>query len=64
MAVGRELLLHNLPKLGIDNGLVLTGIGRALVNDLAAIDAVLQHQIQRGAGKALAAGQRRMQITV
>ena len=43
-------------KLRINDRLVLAGVGFALVNDLAPIDPVLQHQIERAAGKMLAAG--------
>jgi hypothetical protein len=37
---------------------VLAGVDLVLVRDLAAVKPVLQHQIERAAGEALAAGQR------
>jgi hypothetical protein len=54
---GRQLVLHDLPKLRIEDGLVLAGIGCALVNDFAPIDPVLQHQVECAAGEMLAASQ-------
>ena len=57
LPVGRELVLHDLPKLRIEDGLVVAGVGCALVSDFAPIDPVLQHQIECPAGKMLAAGQ-------
>ena len=57
LPIGRELVLHDLPKLRIEDGLVLAGVGCALVNDFAPIDPVLQHQIECAAGEMLAAGQ-------
>src|SRR5580700_3676065 len=44
LAIGRELALHDLPKLRIEDGLVLAGVGFALVNNVAPVDPVLQHQ--------------------
>src|SRR5580692_1601772 len=49
LTVGRELVLHDLPKLRIEDGLALAGVGFALVNDVASIDPVLQHQVETGA---------------
>ena len=42
--------LHLVPQRLVDDRIVLAGIGVILVDDLAAIDAVLQHQIERAAG--------------
>jgi hypothetical protein len=36
--IGGELVLHDLPKLPIEDGLVLAGVGCALVNDVAPIN--------------------------
>jgi hypothetical protein len=44
--MNRKLVLDDLPKLRIEDGRVLAGIGCALVNDVAPIDPVLQHQIE------------------
>ena len=57
LPIGGELVLHDLPKLRIEDGLVLAGVGFALVSDFAPIDPVLQHQIECPAGEMLAAGQ-------
>jgi hypothetical protein len=57
LPIGRELVLHDLPKLRINDRLVLAGVGFALVNDLAPIDPVLQQQIECPAGEMLTAGQ-------
>src|SRR5208337_4242440 len=54
---GRKLVLHDSPKLRIDDSAVLARVGDALVNDLAPIDSVLEHQVERASGKALAAGE-------
>ena len=40
-----DVALHLLPKLLVDDGPMFSGKGFALVDDLAAIDPVLQHQI-------------------
>jgi len=53
----RKLVLDDLPKLRIEDGFVLARVGFALVNDVAPIEPVLQHQIERSAGKMLAAGE-------
>jgi hypothetical protein len=55
--IGGELVLHDLPKLRIEDGLVLARVGFALVNNVAPIKPVLQHQVEGAAGKMLAAGQ-------
>ena len=55
--IGGELVLHDLPKLRIEDGLVLAGVGFALVNNVAPLEPVLQHQIECPAGEMLAAGQ-------
>ena len=47
--------LNLIPQGFVDNRLMLSGIGVAFVGDLAAIDAVLQHQIEGAAGELLAA---------
>ena len=57
MPIGRELVLDDLPKLRIKDGLVLAGDRDALVSDLATINPVLQHQIECAAGKSFAPGQ-------
>src|SRR3984893_11637049 len=49
--IGGELVLHDLPKLRINDRLVLVGVGFALVNDLAPIEPVLQHQVEGAAEK-------------
>jgi hypothetical protein len=46
LPMNRKLVLDDLPKLRIEDGRVLAGIGCALVNDVAPIDPVLQHQIE------------------
>src|SRR5262245_1886759 len=56
LPIGLELILHDLPKLGIDDRLVLAGVDLALVRDLAAVKPVLQHEIESATRKALAAG--------
>ena len=50
-----ELALHLSPELLVDDRRVFAGKCLVLVDDLAAIDRVLQHQIQRPARKPLAA---------
>ena len=45
--------LNLIPQCFIDNRLMLSGIGIALVSDLATIDAVLEHQIKGAAGEPL-----------
>ena len=47
--------LHRIPQLLVDDRLVLTGIGVVAVDDLAAVDPVPQHQVERAAGDRLAA---------
>src|SRR5262249_45019130 len=56
LPVGLEVILHDLPKLGIDNCFVPARVDVALVRDLAAVKPVLQHQVKCAARKALAAG--------
>jgi hypothetical protein len=56
--IGGELLLDDLPKFWRDDRLVLAGVDLALVRDLAAVKPVLQHEIERAAREALAAGKR------
>src|SRR4030081_3630125 len=56
LTVGCELVLDDLPKLRIEDGLVLAGVGNTLVNDVAAIGPVLQHQVEGPAGEMLTAG--------
>ena len=43
------------PRALVDDGLVLAGVALVLVDDLAAIDPVLQHQIESTARERLAA---------
>src|SRR5205807_2772153 len=47
--------LHRIPQRGVDDPLVLAGIALVLVDDLAAVDPVLQYQVERAAGERLAA---------
>src|SRR5947199_2144828 len=53
--VAGKLCLNRIPQRRIDDRRVLTRMGLLLVDDLAAIDAVLQHQIERAAREWLAA---------
>ena len=48
-SIGGEPVLNDLPKFRIDDRLVLAGVDFALVGDLAAIEPVLQHQVERAA---------------
>ena len=57
LPIGRKLVLDDLPKPRIEDGLVGARVGFALVNNVAPIDPVLQHQIEGAAGEMLAAGQ-------
>src|ERR1700720_2759834 len=54
--MNRKLVLDDLPKIRIEDGLVLAGVGYTLVNDLASIDSVLEHQVEGAAGEMLTAG--------
>ena len=47
--------LHVVPKRLVDDGFMLARIALALVDDLAPIDPVLQHQVERTARQRLAA---------
>src|SRR6266446_3658432 len=49
--VAGELGLDSIPERLIDDRLVFAKMGLFPVNDLAAIDAVLQHQVERAASK-------------
>src|SRR5215831_12253011 len=53
--VAGNLCLNRIPQRLIDDRRVLTRMGLRLVDDLAAIDAVLQHQVERAAREWLAA---------
>src|SRR5213596_1344432 len=53
--VAGQLCLNRIPQRLIDDRRMLTRMGLLLVDDLAAIDPVLQHQIERTAGEWLAA---------
>src|SRR4029077_254839 len=53
--VAGQLCLDRIPQRLIDDRRVLTGMGLLLVDDLASIDPILQHQIERTAGEWLAA---------
>jgi hypothetical protein len=53
--IAGELRLHRIPPRLIDDRRMFARIGLALVNDLAAIDAVPQHQIERPARERLTA---------
>src|SRR5215471_7839837 len=55
--VAGKLCLNRIPQRLIDDRRVLARMGLRLVNNLAAIDAVLQHQIERAAREWLAAVQ-------
>src|SRR4029077_2782639 len=55
--VAGKLCLNRIPQRLIDDRRVLTRMGLLLVDDLASIDPVLQHQIERAAGEWLAAPQ-------
>src|ERR1700720_4044832 len=52
--IAGKLRLDRIPERLIDDRLMFARIGLLVVNDLSAIDAVLQHQIERTAGKWLA----------
>jgi hypothetical protein len=45
--IGGKLLLNRIPQRLIDDRRVFAEVGLSLVNDLAAIKAVLQHQVER-----------------
>ena len=45
--VGRQMLLHRVPQFRLDNRVVLAGVDLPLMRHLAAIQPVLQDQIQR-----------------
>src|SRR6516225_8094225 len=53
--IASEPRLNRIPKRLIDDRNVLAGMALALVNDLPAIDAVLQDQVERAARERLAA---------
>src|SRR3954466_6819389 len=53
--VGAEDDLDLVPKVLVNNGIVFAGVALVLVDDLAAIDPVLQHEIESTAGERLAA---------
>ena len=53
--IAGKLRLNGIPERLIDDRRVFAGMGLPLVNDLAAIDAVLQHQVERAAREWLAA---------
>src|SRR3984957_3989111 len=46
-SIAGELLLNGIPQWLINDRRVFAGVELALVNDLAAIGAVLQHQVER-----------------
>src|SRR5690349_3021209 len=48
-AIGRELRLDRIPERLIDDRHMFAGMALSLVNDFAAVEAVLQHQIERAA---------------
>src|SRR3984893_3365386 len=54
-SIADELLLNGIPQWLIDDRRVFAGMELALVNDLAEIGAVLQHQVERAARERLAA---------
>src|SRR6267142_5785210 len=53
--VAGKLCLNRIPQRPIDDRRVLTRMGLLLVDDLASVDPVLQHQIERAAAEWLAA---------
>src|SRR5215469_15806688 len=53
--IADELRLHCLPERLVDDRRVFARMGLALVNNLAAIDAVAQHQVERAAREWFAA---------
>src|ERR1700738_4517233 len=53
-SIAGELLLNGIPQWLIDDRRVFAGMELALVNDLAEIGAVLQHQVERAARERLA----------
>src|SRR6516165_2202542 len=55
--IAGELCLNRIPERLIDDRLVFAGMGLAVVNDLAAIDAVPQYQVKGTARERLAADQ-------
>src|SRR5438034_8608434 len=55
--VAGQLCLNRIPQRLIDDRRVLTRMGLPLVDDLASINPVLQHQIERAAGEWFAAAQ-------
>src|SRR6266849_5456649 len=50
----RESGVHGVPQCGVDDRLVFAGIGLILVDGLAAINPVLQYQVERAATDRLA----------
>src|ERR1700682_6777956 len=52
--VAGQLRLHGIPERLIDNRRALAKMGLSVVNDLASINSVLQHQVERAAGEWLA----------
>ena len=58
LPIGLELIMYDLPKLGIDDRLVLARVAFVLVRDLAAVKPAVQHQVKRAARKSLPAGKR------
>src|ERR1700757_4322195 len=51
LGVAGELGLDSIPQRLIDDRLVFARIGLCIVNDLAAIDAILQYQVERTTGE-------------
>ena len=54
MSVASQLGLHDLPELIRDDGLMLPRLGIAAIRDFASVQSVLQHLVERPAGKLLA----------
>src|ERR1700751_5406898 len=54
-SIAGELLLNGIPQRLIDDRRVFAGMELALVNDLAEVGAVLQHQVERAPRERLAA---------
>ena len=56
LKIGFELHLNTVPELLVDDGRMLAGEGLVLVRDLAEVDSVLQHRIERSTGEGVVTG--------
>ncbi len=59
---GDQSLLYRVPERRVDDGVVLTRVAKALVHDLPAVDAVLQHRLKSAAGERPATGPTAMPV--